>query len=220
MAIKIKPISHWVGKETTDPRRSQFRQTYANTKKLLFAELEKLYAVGDVHLSMFIHPNQLRADGELRADAKPYKQGVVLTLTRVKARRYNEAAEKWEDELETLSYPCDKFDDWQDNLRAIALSLEALRRVERYGVFRYADMVSRLALPEVDIVDAEDLDDAAGFISNYSEFTKTEVLLKSNLTRAYRQAAAKLHPDKGGNHDKFVCLERCKQIIERWLEQR
>lgn len=33
-----------------------------------------------------------------------------------------------------LRYPCDRFATWQDNLRAIALSLEALRKVDRYGV--------------------------------------------------------------------------------------
>jgi len=30
--------------------------------------------------------------------------------------------------------PCDSFRDWEANLRAIALSLEHLRAVDRYGV--------------------------------------------------------------------------------------
>src|SRR5690606_24676973 len=33
-----------------------------------------------------------------------------------------------------LSYPCDTFTSWQDNLRAVALALEALRKLDRYGV--------------------------------------------------------------------------------------
>lgn len=33
-----------------------------------------------------------------------------------------------------LAYATDMFDSWQDNVRAIALSLEALRAVERWGV--------------------------------------------------------------------------------------
>jgi hypothetical protein len=32
------------------------------------------------------------------------------------------------------SFATDEYDDWQDNVRAIALSLEALRAVERWGV--------------------------------------------------------------------------------------
>ena len=35
-----------------------------------------------------------------------------------------------------LRYATDAFTEWQDNLRAIALSLEALRAVDRYGVTR------------------------------------------------------------------------------------
>lgn len=35
-----------------------------------------------------------------------------------------------------LSYPCDTFTTLQDNLRVIALALEALRMVDRYGVTR------------------------------------------------------------------------------------
>lgn len=34
---------------------------------------------------------------------------------------------------DTFQFAVDKFPSWQDNLRAIALGLEALRKVERYG---------------------------------------------------------------------------------------
>lgn len=38
-----------------------------------------------------------------------------------------------------LSYPCDSCDNWQHNVRSIALALQALRAVDRYGVTRRAE---------------------------------------------------------------------------------
>src|SRR5579863_10251967 len=55
----------------------------------------------------------------LYAGAKLRTQGIILTFNSKHG---------------PLSYPCDKYSNWQANLRAIALSLEALRAVDRYGV--------------------------------------------------------------------------------------
>jgi len=65
--IRIKPIDLWPGQETKNPGYSQFRQTYANTKKILEYELGKLRCLeGSVQLSMFVDPGDIRLDGQLR----------------------------------------------------------------------------------------------------------------------------------------------------------
>jgi hypothetical protein len=49
-----------------------------------------------------------------------------------------------------LLYACDRFWRWQHNLRAIALGLEALRLVERYGIGdAHQQYAGYRALPEV-----------------------------------------------------------------------
>lgn len=59
-------------------------------------------------------------DGMPRADAKPEHPGIIVNI---------EPRNK-----PPMSFPCDTFTHWHDNLRAIALTLEALRKVDRYGV--------------------------------------------------------------------------------------
>ena len=64
-----------------------------------------------------------------------------------------------------MSYPCDKYSNWQANLRAIALSLEALRAEDRYGVTRRAEQYkgwAKLLPPNAEF--ASDIE-AAGFLS-------------------------------------------------------
>lgn len=215
--IKIKPIRSWIGKENKYPDRSRFQQTYSDTKRILLFELEKLNAVSSsVQIEMFINREDLRLDGALRASAKPYKHGVVLSFSIITGRIKNATGE-FINQVKTLSYPCDQFDDWQDNLRAIALSLEALRKVARYGVFKYEDMVSRLALPSGD-GRVSTRENAADFLSRYSDFTIEEISFDLSVAKkAYLQAAKVLHPDSAdfnGNHENFIQLQKIKTILE------
>jgi hypothetical protein len=215
--ILIKPISKWIVAETKDPGYSQFKQTYSNTKKILEFELGKLGAIdSSVQLEMFIKPEDLRRDGELlRANHKPYKPGVVLSFTIITRRLRNNQTGEIRNETKTLSYPCDTYNDWQDNVRAIALSLEKLRSVARYGVFKYEDMISRLALPSAE-GKISDRDAAFALLSNKTgipigEIKSSEVSLKT----AYRTAAQNLHPDKNGGitTDDFIKLQDAKRIL-------
>ena len=214
--IIIKPISLWIGTETKQPGSSQFKQTYSNTKKILQFELSKLGAIASsVQLEMFIHADDLRRDGELRANAKPYKQGVVLSFSKVKKRFFDEASKQWKNEMLTLSYPCDSYNDWQDNLRAVALSLEALRKVARYGVFKYEDMISRLALPSAD-GKLSDVNRAVLFLSSYTSYAVEELLDNPNAQKqAYRAAAVFLHPDQNGGEilEDFHKLQDARRVL-------
>jgi len=208
LKIQIKPIKKWIGKETEFPKRSQFKATYSKTKQLLEKELFYLDAIESTQeIQMFIRPENLRRDGELRADARPYRPGVILSFSVIRAGG----------EPQTLSYPCDAFDDWQDNLRAIALSLEALRKVARYGVFSYADMVERLALPSAEgkVSTAEA---AADFICSHSNFMVERILSdRQTMQKAYREAVTNLHPDKGGTVDDFQKLQEAREVLEKYF---
>ena len=214
LKIKIKPITEWIGTETKYPKRSQFKQTYANTKKILEFELDKLGALeSSLLIEMFINDGDLRNDGELRANARPYRQGVRLSFTRISRRLRNQTTGDIRNETQTLSYPCDAFDDWQDNLRAIALSLEALRKVERYGVFKYEDMVSRLALPAA--ADNSREQNAYLFLAKYSGCTLSEIAKDAAYRRkAFVRCLQKLHPDNPrGDNELFLKLYEIKNFL-------
>jgi hypothetical protein len=208
---RIRPINIWPGTETKAPRSSPFRSTYLQTKELLAVELDALNAIESSPLiEMFVDPAGIYADGsKLKAHVKPYKPGVILSFVR---RVYvpGPGPIGWKDQ--PLRYPCDAFDNWRDNLRAIALSLESLRRVARYGVFSVEQMANRLALPEP-TGDDQKRTAAAVFLARHSGFNANEILNGKDLASAYREAAKRLHPDKGGDRDLWENLQLAKAIF-------
>lgn len=129
MNLAFRPIQSWPGALTKIRRRAQFKAGYTATLGLLDRELQYL-AAKDVVLQVALRDEDIRLDGAPRANAKPASHpGVILSF---------------DSKHGPLSYPCDTFADWEDNLRAIALSLEHLRAVDRYGVTK------RRAIPRLD----------------------------------------------------------------------
>lgn len=130
---RVVPIEQWPGEQTKNRQRHRFNVEstgpyrgrrhgvdWGGTVSLLARELAHLKAK-DVLLQMAVTDRDIRNDGWIRANASPTHPGVILTF---------------ESKYGPLSYPCDTFTDWQANVRAIALALEALRKVDRYGVTR------------------------------------------------------------------------------------
>jgi hypothetical protein len=101
-----------------------------------------------------------------------------------------------------LRYGCDTFTTYEANLRAIALALEALRLVDRYGVTKRGEQYKGwLALEEHTVSQEE----AEQFLLTYGS--------RDNLRGAYRAAAMVLHPDKGGSADEWARLQNAKVVL-------
>jgi len=179
LKIKIRPVTKWPGNENQNPKYSTFRATYKDTLKLLEYELGKLdYVDSSLIIEMWVRPQDVFVDGSsLKADAKIQKPGIILQLVRRTNRRPDPERPGWDLFVpQQLSYPCDAFNSWKDNLRAIALSLEALRKVERYGVFKYDEIVNRLALPSAE-GKLSTRDAAAAFMATHSGVGMKEILV-------------------------------------------
>jgi hypothetical protein len=107
--FRFKPIERWPKEPTRERRRSNFKSTYGQTMKLLVRELEHL-DVGEAFIYLWLGFGQIKKDGTPYADARPTQPGVILHFT----GRHG-----------SQTFPCDKYADWQDNLRCIALTLES-----------------------------------------------------------------------------------------------
>jgi hypothetical protein len=103
-----------------------------------------------------------------------------------------------------LVYACDKFNRWQDNLRAVALTLEHLRASNRYGVLENGEQfIGSRALPPPGmslLTPPMSVEAAARFIAKAIGHEHPEVIVASpdNYRSDYRTAAKKLHPDNNG----------------------
>lgn len=177
-----RPIDRWPQEPTRNRRRSVFRARYDQTLRLLEKELA-LVGVRRCYLQLDVMEYEIRNDGQVRANAKPRSPRVIVSA---------------QSQHGPLMLPCDTFDDWQDNLRAIALSLQALRAVNRYGVTKRGEQYRGLkAITAGDgPVNSEE---AARLISRHTTQPPSAILsVREVFERAYRDATKKLHPDVAG----------------------
>ncbi len=129
MRLTYRPIAgDWQGKHSTEWDRkspSYFKADWASTVSLLERELEAIGVARDAYvaLQLDIQEADMRLDGAIRGDARPATQAVILSFEAKIAGK-----------PVPLRYQCDRFATWKHNVRAIALGLEALRKVENYGI--------------------------------------------------------------------------------------
>ena len=186
---RFVPIDNWPGAVTPEwkRKRAPFRSAYAKTLDLLESELKHLKA-SDILIQAHLRREDIRNDGWPRSAARPSKPGVIVTFKGAGGQ---------------MSFPCYRFDGWEDNLRAIALSLEALRMVDRYGVTRNNEQYRGFtALPPASDGRAY----AITFLSRMTGWQESQV--KGDPQGAYRLAARACHPDTGGNERLFHELQR------------
>lgn len=222
MRIEYRPIDTWPGTLRISHRPAPFEAAWADTLNLLEKEARAL--VTKTMLVQLAAPeSSFYKDGSgMRSDRQAQHPGVVITLDTLRHG--------------SIVYATDLFvrgyrgprEDWKANVRAIALALEALRKVERYGV---ADAGQQYAgwkaigsgTPMGAGPSKMTADEAARFISEHaiesplsgrSVFTASEILADSDKREAaYRVAAKRLHPDAGGDPDLFRQLGEAREIL-------
>ncbi len=199
---RFVPIDQWPGKPTLSGQRqgARFRSNYLSTLDLLESELAKIRAKA-ILIEAYFTREQLRNDGWPRNTSIPTQPGVVISFDSPKGH---------------LSFPCDRYTDYQDNLRAIGLALEALRAVDRYGVTRGAEQYKGWAQIEAPS-DTPKPDFASVFMEQHSGFHAADIYRKPDVFRAaYREAARRLHPDgANGSNEAFIELSRAKEALEK-----
>ena len=203
---KIVPIERWPeGWNRLRPpsRRSPFSASWTNTLELLDKELTHLHA-RQITIQVDLTRDDFRLDGNLRTAARIDYPGVILGFDTK--------------EFGGLSYPCNAFDGprgsgWKENVRAIALGLEALRRVERYGIANrgqqyagFAALGSGLAVERMTPERAHQLlCDSIGADPDDDSWKPGEM---------FRRAALVHHPDVGGDVDYFKLLVEARDLLE------
>lgn len=223
--LRYRPLSQWPGSFTAVRETSRFTAPLADTLRVLDRELDALNVV-DAVVELAFPERAFRADGSLRADARhPAHPGVVLSFDAPG--------------LGPLRYWTDLYDDckvwesgsmrsvpgWHDNLRAIALGLEALRKVERYGIAnrgeQYAGWKQLGAGTPLGPPQPMTRDEAARVLLVGADVTVTAAMVADLVDGAdlpfvstlYRMAARQHHPDAGGNADTFRKITEARDLL-------
>jgi hypothetical protein len=199
---QFRPIERWPGKLRTwsERKRSLFSAPWRKTLELLQRELFHLDA-RDIVIQADLREADIRLDGYPRANARAGHPGIILAF----ASKHG-----------PLQYAVDTYDDWQDNLRAIALALEALRAVDRYGVTRRGEQYTGWKAIEAGnglmTVEA-----AARFMADHASSATTQGILADPevAKTVYRRLARRFHPDAGGDAGLFQRLQEAKRLLDQ-----
>jgi len=212
MNYVFRPIDRWPRKMTQKRKRSPFSVTLARTYVHLDRELGHLGVTGDVVIQIALTDRDIRQDGRPRSNAnRPSHPGVMLSFT---ARIAGKPT--------PLVYVCDACLDWEDNLRAIVLTLENLRGADRYGVTAAGEQYRGWnALPPAIITPAPmTVEEAAQFIGHQLGMRNGCPIFLTDVDMYrlnYRQAAQRWHPDRhqGVQHPEWNKLQQAKDVLDR-----
>lgn len=166
---------------------------------------------GSIVIRTFHESYDIRNDGKLAGNVRePKYPGVVLAFDVPSADR-----ERWV----PMAFECDQFTTWRANVQAIAGALEALRKVERYGVSSRgktnAHYEGYKALPSAE-GKVSTRESAAAFMATHSGVAMKEILFSDTArATAFRKAAHKLHPDReGGSTEEFQKLNEANKVLQ------
>lgn len=187
---------------------SPFSARWGSTVAILARELAALGASRIVVEIDGLEERDLRVDGLPRANARP-RDAVRITF---------------ESRHGPLRYETAEFGGgwsrigWQENMRAIALGLEALRKVDRYGVSKrgeqyrgWRQLTAGSTAAEDSIVTTEQA--IAVIHRSVSDLYEISDVQGAHRAEAIREALRRTHPDRGGSDDEFRKVTKAREIL-------
>lgn len=213
MKYSVRPLSDRTWLRPSSRRTgTRFSSSWKETEQLLLDEVDRLNGQ-DLVIEVDVREQDLRLDGTLRANAREASSpGVVVAF---ESRQHG-----------AMLYRCDTFHapytfqgpDWQHNVRAIALTLQSLRAVDRYGAtetgqqyqgFKAIGGGAATAMP-ASMGHAE----ALAVVHKLTGFRLEGDPLAETTQRAWRQARAAVHPDRrAGDHEAWNLVEQAGRVL-------
>jgi hypothetical protein len=196
--FEIRPLGLWDRAVTPAGKRlpaSTFRAIWPATMKLLRREVG---TIGGrlVAVQIDVAEGQIRRDGMLYANARANSPAVKVSF---------------ESKHGPLTYATDKYDHWQANVRAIALSLESLRAVDRYGVSGSGEQYRGwTALDSKPAEKGLSVEEARTVLQPFGAPGLATVDI---INRAFRNASRVHHPDAGGSADAFRLISTARDVL-------
>lgn len=190
MDFRFRPLPTWPYPPTRQRRsRYTFKAPWSDTLYLLDRELSNLHA-RELVIGAGFRETDLRLDGLPRANAqRPQHPGIEISFTVPDPARSVNETRQWI----RLVYATDVCELWEHNVRSIALGLEALRAVDRYGITRRGEQYAGWRqLEATTSASAPSIDRGRALIAEHG---------------SVRNAQRATHPDVGGDRIDFESVQ-------------
>jgi hypothetical protein len=201
--LLVRPLAAWPGPQTPANRRDNggrfLKVTPGAALDSLREELGHIRAK-DCRIQLDVRDREITRYGELRADARPSSPGVVVYATHPRQG--------------DIRFANDTFARWHHNVRAIAMTLEALRGIARWGAVRDEQQFAGFrALPGATAL-TMGVSAATAVLEAESGLTAPSVVTAEWLREAIRRARAATHPDaKGGDRVRWDQVEQAARVL-------
>lgn len=224
--LRFSPITLWPADAVrTDAYARETmpgKRTYEGVLSGLETEMNALRAK-DIIIESFHKDKDIRQDGYLRANAaQPSAPGIILYFY---AEKTIKVGGKWVP-IGPLRYACDRYHEhriagrivrqgWLDNLRAIVMTLEALRGIDRWGVASSGEQYRGwAALPAPPPVSPKE--DAARLLLKAGGYELTaanvaQILSSPSDARKVWGQASRM--TQGGNASDFMAVQAAWQVL-------
>ena len=207
MKLTVRPLTDRTFIGATPRERSKFTATWSNTLDLLEREVYALQSrdMDDPVLMVDCTERDLRLDGQLRADARLGTNAVAIAF---------------ESRRGPLMFRADRYDarpwsrggmgpPWQHNVRAIALTLEALRAVDRYGATQSGEQY--VGYRQIESRSLMTPDEARTFLWNQCDGS---LHINAAAVDLVQRARRKAHPDMpGGSREAWEMVEQAARAL-------
>lgn len=207
MQLTHRALATWAPRPDTAERRwAPFKAGYYATLQLLERELQHLDA-DHVIMATLHREHHIRLDGRLKENAPedPGHPGVEISF---------------DSRMGRLTYATDVCRRWRDNVRSIALGLEALRAVDRYGCSTRGEQYAGFrALPAgTGGAGAPDTVAAAQDVIRavlVADDDPPGAAFTDGWAALHRRALKLTHPDHGGDVTVFRHVEVAGRILRQ-----
>ena len=210
VSFVFRPIERWTGLDRV-PKNGAFKVTPGRTQQDLKIELSRI-GVDSCVIQADLDDSDIRIDGMPRANARYRSSRVIVSFTHP--------------DQGAVAFPCGTYRDLWHNLRAIVLTMESLRAVNRYGVTQKSEQYTGWkTLPAGGVGGGDSIipsspsaggfstvDEAARFLIEASPAKATpsrveDILSNSDyLTSVYRSASRRAHPDLIGSEGERIMI--------------
>lgn len=230
MNINYGSIVRWPGKlrQPHERIKAPFKSGATETMRLLDRELRMVAAESPV-VQLALGLGGFTQDGRPYVNARPTHPGVIVSFSKP-VRLAGESRPR----KVPLAFPADRYTTWESNLRAVAIALEDLRRIDRYGVTQSSEQYTGFkSLPgPLHHMPTMTTDEAATFVARTAaplvdQITDANTRVKATATGAsavlldrgvydalYRLAAKRLHPDRRRGEDPGVVARDWDRLAE------